>query len=61
MNRNQWIFLHPDQRALHPRTWRTVAWNAAWLAADAVDDREAPRTITDITPQGRVVRRRRAA
>lgn len=37
MHRNQWVFLHPHQAALSSAMWRTVAWNAAWLAADAVD------------------------
>ena len=36
MNKNQWTFLHPKQDKLSARMWNTVAWNAAWIAADAV-------------------------
>ncbi len=36
---NQRIFLHPKQDALTTAKWNTVAWNAAWIAADAADAR----------------------
>jgi hypothetical protein len=29
------LFLHPKAPALPAAHWRTVAWNAAWLAAGA--------------------------
>lgn len=36
MVNNQWTFLHPQQEKISRRMWRTTAWNAAWIAADAV-------------------------
>jgi hypothetical protein len=30
-------YMHPDAPPQRRVWWRTVAWNAAWLAADAVD------------------------
>ena len=36
MRKNQWAFLHPKQDKVSPQLWRTVAWNAAWIAADAL-------------------------
>lgn len=36
MSSNQYLFLHPQQNRLSNRMWRTTAWNAAWIAADAV-------------------------
>ena len=38
MVRNQWAFLHPKAEAAPRAHWRTVAWNAAWIAADAVNE-----------------------
>ena len=35
MSRNQWTFLHPQQEKISKRLWKTTAWNAAWIAADA--------------------------
>lgn len=32
---NQELFLHPHAEKLSKRMWRTTAWNAAWIAADA--------------------------
>lgn len=34
MRQNQGIFLHPKQEALSAQMWKTVAWNASWLAAE---------------------------
>jgi hypothetical protein len=47
-----------------PRRWRTVAWNTAWMAADAAKDfrkqeNSRPSTVVDITPRGKVVREHR--
>jgi hypothetical protein len=36
MANNQTTFLHPQQDKISRRLWRTTAWNAAWIAADAV-------------------------
>jgi hypothetical protein len=35
---NQWAMLHPKQPKPSPTHWKTTAWNAAWIAADAVDN-----------------------
>lgn len=64
MNKNQLIFLHPKQDSLTPARWRTVAWNAAWTAADAAKDfrkkeNSRPEVVVDITPCGKVVREHR--
>lgn len=40
MRDNQENFLHPKAPALPAIQWRTTAWNAAWIAADAVDEVE---------------------
>lgn len=32
---NKELFLHPHQKKLTNRMWKTTAWNAAWIAADA--------------------------
>jgi len=29
---------HPKAPKLPPQQWKTVAWNAAWIAADACDE-----------------------
>lgn len=33
---NQSVVTHPNQDPLPKSHWNTVAWNSAWLAADAV-------------------------
>jgi hypothetical protein len=40
----KWL-IHGQEHMLHPKTeivprlqWKTTAWNASWLAADAVDN-----------------------
>lgn len=38
MMRNPNLMLHPKQEPPKPVHWKTTAWNAAWIAADAVDD-----------------------
>ena len=36
---NQSMMNHPKQEDdLKPSSWKTVCWNFAWLAADAIDD-----------------------
>ena len=37
MVQNQYAFLHPQQDRISKRMWRTTAWNAAWIAADAAN------------------------
>ena len=37
MKTNQSLFLHPKAEAVSGQLWKTVCWNAAWIAADAVD------------------------
>lgn len=36
LKENQSILTHPQCDTMSARMWRTVAWNAAWLAADSV-------------------------
>lgn len=38
MLHNPDLMRHPKQSALPRKFWQTTAWNAAWIAADAVDD-----------------------
>ena len=35
---NQKIMNHPKAPKMSDAHWKTVAWNAAWIAADACDD-----------------------
>lgn len=35
---NQDLMTHPKQERAAPFHWKTVAWNAAWIAAGAVDN-----------------------
>lgn len=43
----QEIMNHPKAKKLPTEHWRTVAWNAAWIAADACDD-TVPTEIVDV-------------
>jgi len=36
---NQKLVTHPKQEAMKPSYWKTIAWNTAWIAADAVDNK----------------------
>lgn len=31
------LFNHPEAPKMKPAYWKTVAWNAAWLAAEAIN------------------------
>lgn len=33
----QWVFLHPDAKAMPKEHWQTTRWNAAWVAACAAN------------------------
>ena len=44
---NQWAMLHPKQTPPKPDHWKTTCWNAAWIAADAVDD-SIPDEIVEV-------------
>lgn len=35
---SQWAMVHPKAPTLNARLWDTTAYNAAWIAADAVDN-----------------------
>lgn len=48
---------HPKQPKHLLLHWKTLAWNAAWIAADAVDD-TVPDEIVDVV---RSPRKKRAA
>lgn len=37
-SRHPELMHHPKQQLPKPAHWKTTAWNAAWIAADAVDD-----------------------
>ena len=53
---NPTLMMHPKAEPLKPFHWKTVAWNAAWIAADAADD-VIPTAVEDIIPKtGRRVR-----
>lgn len=53
---NQGIVTHPKAAKMPPEHWATIAWNTAWLAADAVDENLPARgdTVQDIEKTGRV-------
>ena len=44
---NRAVMLHPKQPVPSPAHWKTTAWNAAWIAADAVDD-SIPDEIVEV-------------
>lgn len=44
---NQEIVNHPKAPKLPPVQWKTVSWNAAWIAADACDN-TVPTEIIDV-------------
>lgn len=66
MSKNPWVFLNPSTKTAPPG-WKITAWNAAWVAADAVQDRPdrwSPKpgtTLLDLDSKGREVRRRKVA
>ena len=37
---SQDLFKHPEDTSTKKEIWRTTAWNAAWVAADSVDETE---------------------
>jgi len=38
MHDNSYLFRHPQDGPVYHKHWKTTAWNAAWIAADAVVD-----------------------
>lgn len=54
MSRNAWAFQAPSVEKDPPtkRAWKTTAWNAAWIAADAADEVPIVGTVVDVTPRG---------
>jgi len=36
--RMQYVYTHPAAKAMLRDHWETIRWNAAWMAADAVDE-----------------------
>lgn len=36
------LFWHPKQPKINSKWWDTTTWNAAWIAADAVDEKRVP-------------------
>lgn len=61
MNVNQTIFTHPKQPKTDPEQWRTVCWNASWMAADAVDEHcmKPGDTVCDMDPGAKTVVKQR--
>lgn len=54
---NPTLMLHPRAEVPKPAHWKTVAWNAAWVAADAVDG-AIPTQVEDIDMRsGKTVRK----
>ena len=51
---NQKLVTHPKSKTATREHWNTIAWNAAWLGADATDDDMPTKVVT-------VRRRKRAA
>ena len=47
MMNNQKLMTHPGQPAFKPAHWKTIAWNAAWIAADAVDGSLPVAVVTE--------------
>lgn len=35
---NQRLMTHPKATPVTDKFWKTISWNSAWIAADAVDD-----------------------
>ena len=40
MRDNQDLMIHPNTKKVPGLQWKTTAWNAAWVAADATDGYE---------------------
>lgn len=53
------LMQHPGAPKPKPFHWKTVAWNAAWIAADAVDDSIPVEVIT--LDRGREIARKKVA
>lgn len=35
--KNQRVVVHPNMPEISKKHWKTIAWNSAWLAADAAN------------------------
>lgn len=46
MTGSQFAYLHPQADPPNPEHWKTTAWNAAWMAANAVDEAIPDKIIT---------------
>lgn len=57
MMENPDLMNHPNEPRMKPFHWKTVAWNAAWIAADAVDD--CLPTVVVTLDRGREVARKK--
>jgi hypothetical protein len=44
---NQAVFTHPDAAEIEPDHWRTVCWNASWMAASFINMEQVPFTHVD--------------
>lgn len=45
---NQWLMLHPKSPQPNKEHYKTIAWNAAWIAADAVDESVPTEIVTKV-------------
>jgi hypothetical protein len=43
---NQAVLSHPKMHKIEPVYWKTISWNAAWIAADACDDTIPDEVVT---------------
>lgn len=48
LKKNQANLTHPKGLIMKPPIWETIAWNTAWLAADAVMGPIEPLVVNDV-------------
>jgi hypothetical protein len=58
MLNNRSLVVHPEAPKSTPEQWKTIAWNAAWIAAGAAKD-EMPKSIVTINHRGIEMRKDR--
>jgi hypothetical protein len=51
MMKNHWVFRRPDSPPITRKAWRTVCWNAAFVAADFAS--KSPITHVQDLPHGK--------
>lgn len=53
--------LHPDMAEVPRAQWDTIAWNAAWIAAEYFQDRTLKPSRWPVTPTNAACRKARTA